>query len=388
MTSLERIHAAAKGLPVDRVPVHIWLNAHTGCQLMTEYKPSKSRFWNMVARYLWKKFLEGGELKAGEIWRGAPLAFDVHTFNTANEYSLELGSDMIMAAHATPWRYAKFFRENGEIRIKDLFGVTRNIAGIYPDMLRPVINDIEDVKNYRFPDADDRRLYKIFKKYRKTYRHVSICAEVWGVQDFTATSMFGMEKFMMYLIDYPDEMKAFMHKWADLQIEVARHSVEAGADIVGILDDYGYDNSPLISMDMWKEFTYPELKRQVDAAHETGALVMLHSCGYQMPFLEHYVDAGIDIIQPFQPKAGNDFKAAYEEYGDKIAFMTGIDIQQGEMMTPKELKDDIINSYLTGKSKGRFMLGTTHEMQYTMPRENARAIFDTIKEIQSGQYDR
>ena len=386
MTSRERIHAAAKGLPVDRTPVFIWLNAHTATRLMAEYMPSRHGLWNIAARLLWKKF-KNGELDAKELWRMAPLIFDVHTFNWANAYSTELGADIFMAAHATPWRYAKIYRENGSIRIKDLFGVIRGIGGLYPDMIEPAIKDVEDVKNYKFPDTQNPKLYTPFRKFRRDYPDKSIAVEIWATQDFTATSLFGMERFMLFLYDYPDEMKAFMRRWADGQIEIIRKSVAAGADVAAIFDDYGYDNRTLISMDMWKEFTYPELRRIVDAAHEAGAPALLHSCGFQMPFLDYYVEAEIDILQSFQPRAGNDFDAAYDKYGDRLCFMTGIDIQRGEAMSAEELKAEIIHNYRLGRSKGRFVLGTTHELQYTMPDENIRAIFDTIKEIQQGKYD-
>ena len=386
MTSKERIHAAAKGLPVDRVPVFIWINAHTGTRLMAEYQPSENRLWNMAARFFWKKYKKG-ELNAAEFWRMAPLFFDIHMFNWANAYSTEVGSDMFMAAHATPWRYAKFYLEGGHIRIKDIFGVIRCISGPYPDMHEPVIKNVKDVINYRFPDPSNQKLYASFRKFRKQYPEASIAPEIWGTQDFTATSMFGMENFMLFLYDYPEEMKKFMRRWADGQIEIIRNSVRAGADLIAIYDDYGYDNRTLISMDMWVEFTYPELRRLVDASHEAGATVMLHSCGYQTPFLDYYVEAGIDILQSFQPKAGNNFKEAYKKYGDRLCFMTGIDVQQGEFMSPEEFKSEIISNYRTGRTGNRFILGTTHEIQYTMPDKNIRVLFETVKEIQQGRYD-
>jgi uroporphyrinogen-III decarboxylase len=111
---------------------------------------------------------------------------------------------------------------------------------------------------------------------------------------------------------------------------------------------------------------------------------MLHSCGYQMPFLEHYVEAELDLLQSFQPKAGNDFAAAYAQYGDRLAFATGIDTQRGETMTPQELRREILDNYAIGKTKGRHILGTTHMIQYAMPLENLRALFGTVQEIQAG----
>jgi len=382
MTSRERIRATVKGLPVDRVPLFIWIEAHTGCRMMAEIKPSRNWSWNFFARFFWRRFQRGGGANARELWRTAPLFFDVHSFNLANAYSYEVGSDLALFSHSTPWKYFKMYLDKGQFRFLDLYGVVRGLGtGIYPDAIGPAIKSLEDLKNYQFPDPGEEKRYNIFRKYREAYPDKSIASEVWGAQDFTATSVFGMERFMTFLVDYPEEMKKFMARWADFHIEVIRRSVSAGADIVMIEDDYGYDNWPLMSPRMWKEFTYPELKRLIDAAHEAGALAMLHSCGYQMPFLEHYVAAGLDILHPFQPKAGNDFKAAYEKYGSRLTFATGIDIQLGEMMSPEQLKQDILKNYDIAGRKGRHILSTTHEIQYTMPEQNLAAIFDTLRGI-------
>ncbi|MCX5867064.1 MAG: hypothetical protein NT009_06200 [Proteobacteria bacterium] len=386
MTSRERVHAAARGLPVDRVPVFFWINAHAGCRLMASYRPGRSRGVTRLARFLWNRFERPGDQEIPEIWRFLPLLFDVHSFNWANEYGLALGGDMVLVSFATPWRYARYSYREGHLRVKDLYGVGRALGGgIYPDAVEPVIKDVNDLRNYRPPDIRDDRLYRVFRKYRKRHPEASIAAEVWGVQDFTATSMLGMERFMLFLYDHPEEMKGFLERWTDFNVTVAQKSVEAGADIVYIEDDYGSNDRPLISMKMWREFTYPGLKRLVEAAHEAGALACLHSCGFQAPFLEHYAELGIDMLQSFQPGAGNDFAPAFEKYGNRFAFVTGIDTQRGESLPPAELRREIRENYRRAAGKGRFILGTTHEIQYTMPRENIQAIFDTVHEIQEGR---
>jgi len=103
-----------------------------------------------------------------------------------------------------------------------------------------------------------------------------------------------------------------------------------------------------------------------------------------MSFLPYYVEAGLDILHSFQPKAGNDFAAAYAQYGDRLAFATGIDIQRGETMTAQELRQEILDNYATGKSHGRHVLGTTHMVQYSMPMENLMAVLGAVQEIQAG----
>jgi uroporphyrinogen decarboxylase len=188
-------------------------------------------------------------------------------------------------------------------------------------------------------------------------------------------------------MEYPEEMQTFMQRWTENEIVALRHSVKAGADIVLIYDDYGYNNQTFISPRMWKKFVFPHLKRLVDTAHEAGALTLLHSCGYQMTLLDSYIEAGIDMLQAFQPLAGNDFAAAYAKYGDKLTFVTGIDTQRSESMGPQEFRDDIVNACKTGLTKPRFVLGFTHEMQYTMPDANVRVLFDTVAGLQAGICD-
>ncbi len=254
-------------------------------------------------------------------------------------------------------------------------------------MIEPSIKDINDIVNFEFPDATDDKHYAALKKFRAAHPDVCLYVDNFGVQDLPSTQIWEMSRFMMALYDHPDEIKGFQRRFAEYMIDIARRSVAAGADIILIYDDYGYTGRPLISMDMWKEFTFPHLKRQIEAVHETGAVAMLHSCGYQMPFLPYYVEAGVDILQSFQPKAGNDFEKAYREFGDQLTFATGIDIQLGELMTPDQLRESILEAYRIGGRNGHHILGMTHMLQYTMPMENIKAIFDTVREIQNGVHD-
>jgi uroporphyrinogen-III decarboxylase len=383
MTSRERVHAAARGLPVDRVPVMYWFNPHLACRLMAEFQPARDRVVNAAAGYLWKRFHRGGGLDAPELVRAFP-----HLLNEyANgRYALELGADVVIEPVGAGGNIKRVYRENRHLRVLDAYGSVRGLGGIYMDIIRPAIKDVAGLKDYRLPDYTDEKHYAAIRKLRARYPGASIMVEDFGVQDFFSTQIWAMPPFMTALYEYPDEVKDFQRRFGDWSCEVARRGVKAGADIVFIYDDYGYTDRTLISMKMWKEFTYPHLKRIIEAAHEAGALAMLHSCGFQAPFLDYYVEAGLDILQAFQPKAGNDLAAACAKYGDRLAFATGIDVQQGEQMTALQMRESILDSYRVGRLHGRYILGMTHMLQYTMPAENIRAVFDTVREIQAGEH--
>lgn len=108
-----------------------------------------------------------------------------------------------------------------------------------------------------------------------------------------------------------------------------------------------------------------------------------------MHFLEFYADAGLDILRSFQPMAGNDFEAAYREFGGKMTFATGIDTQRGEMMGPDEFREDILRFSETARSLrpegGRFILAMTHMLQYSMPAVNVDTILRTVNDIRAGR---
>jgi uroporphyrinogen decarboxylase len=261
------------------------------------------------------------------------------------------------------------------------------MGGIYLDVIRPAVSTAKQLRHLSLPDARGEEHYAQIRKFRSRHPGACIFTDCFGVQDLPSTQIWEMSQFMMALYDAPEDIKAFQQRFGDYMIDIARRSVRAGADIIFVYDDYGYTGRPLISLEMWKEFTYPHLKRYIEAIHEAGALVMLHSCGYQMPFLDFYVQAGLDILQTFQPKAGNDFPAAYQKYGDRLCFNTGIDVQLGETMSPDQLRQSIIEAYRLAGKKGRHILGMTHMMQFTMPRENIRALFHTVREIQEGAHD-
>jgi uroporphyrinogen-III decarboxylase len=380
MTSRERVFAAVKGQPVDRVPVMYWINPHMGCRMMESLVPAQDKCINFWGKFLWRRFERLG-LDASVLWRGLPLLLSDYV---NAEYALQLGADMALtAAGANAANFVQSFRfANGQLRFKGPWGSERAIGGIYMEVVDPVIHIVEDLADYAFPDFDD---VSAIRKLRATFPDACVVAETYGVQDISFTQLWEMSQFMLAMMDYPAQVKAFFHRFGDWSIDISRKSVEAGADVVMIYDDYGSTGSTQISPKMWREFTLPQLKRIIEAIHEAGAIAMLHSCGYVMPLLGDFVEAELDILQSFQPKAGNELQQAVDQYGERLTFNTGIDIQRGETMTPEELRTDIIHQCRIGMQKGRFILGTIHNLQYTMPEANVQMLFETVGKIQRGE---
>jgi len=384
MTSRERVRATVRGLPVDRVPLMTWLNPHAACRMMAEIRPASDPQQVATCRQVWEDFSQKQGVLPEDLRNFMPLL----QLGYANrEYALDLGSDL--AALGLPLAAAgtRVSGDGEPLRIRDAFGSVRGMVGAYLEVIEPAVKSIEDLVGLPLPDTSSEEPFDAIRKFRAEHPDACLYGESFGAQDLPSTNLWEMSQFMLALYDYPDEIKQFQARFNDYMIDVSRRLVEAGADVIFIYDDYGTTGAPLTSVDMWKEFTYPLLKKHIEAVHDAGAIAMLHSCGYQMPFLEHYVAAELDILQSLQPKAGNDFQKAREIVGNRLTFCTGVDIQQGERMTPDELKQDILRAYRIGGRNGRHIIGYTHMLQHTMPVENIEAILTTVREIQEGVHD-
>lgn len=379
MTPRERFLSAATGAACDTIPVLYWLNPHGACRLMAECRPAPALAKTLLSKMLWKRFIRAKAFGEKEISRLLP--YKVMEYGNS-EYLLHIGSDAAFKSMGNfkEVRTARkrIFRENGKIRFLDPFGAVRALGGIYLDVIRPAVRSVGELAAYRFPSLDNPAAIKLFRKQRPD---ACIMIEVGGPQQVTSQNILNLEDYMLALYDSPEVIDDFHARVAEWSLSIAEKAVRAGADMVFIGDDYGMNGRPLISMEFWKRYTYPHLKRMIGEIHRMGVPVMLHSCGYQMPFLESYVEAGLDVLQSFQPMAGNDFDAASREFGKKITFATGIDTQRGESMTPGQFRDDIARRHDLGMSGGRFILAMTHMLQYTMPLENIDTIFRTVDEI-------
>jgi uroporphyrinogen-III decarboxylase len=384
MTSRERVQATVRGLPVDRIPVMTWLNPHAACRMMAEFQPATDEARNAACRSLWEDFSKKRGGLPEDVRAFMPI---LYTGFANREYALDIGSDLAALGIAIEDIGEKISSDGEALRIRDTFGSVRGMAGVYLEVLEPAVKSIEDLVALPLPDVSAERPYQEIRKFRAEHPEACLYGESFGAQDLPSTQIWEMSQFMLALYDYPDEVKRFQNRFNERMIAMSRKMVEAGADVILIYDDYGTTGAPLTSVEMWKEFTYPHLKKHIEAVHDAGAMAMLHSCGYQMPFLESYVEAELDILQSFQPKAGNDFQAAHQEFGDRLTFCTGVDVQRGEMMTPEEFRDDILRAYRIGGRNGRHILGYTHMVQYTMPAENLEALLRTVHEIQEGLHD-
>jgi len=124
-------------------------------------------------------------------------------------------------------------------------------------------------------------------------------------------------------------------------------------DGVWIYEDLGYKNGLFASPALLGELIFPYYEELVAFFHSYDLPVVLHTCGSTKEALPLIVEAGFDALHPMERKAeGNDPMAFAEEYGDRLAFIGGLDTRILESNDVEYIGQEVA-SYIDGmKARG------------------------------------
>jgi len=154
---------------------------------------------------------------------------------------------------------------------------------------------------------------------------------------------------------------------------------EGLVDVTEVTDDFGAQSGPLISLDVFREFYRPQVRRFIDLAGEFGIRVFHHDDGAMRPFLPDLVDMGIAVLNPIQWRCpGMEIEGLKRDFGGRICFHGGVDNQQtlpfgSEADVRAEVRRliDVLAADGTG-----YVLAPCHNIQAVTPLENIVAMYD------------
>lgn len=186
-----------------------------------------------------------------------------------------------------------------------------------------------------------------------------------------------------------DYLHQVFEKQTDIALENLKKAKEATLDTVDVAficgTDFGTQDSSFCSTEAFDELYAPYYKKVNNWIHEnTGWKTFKHSCGAVEPFMEHFIEAGFDIINPVQVNAaGMDPVLLKEKYGDRLVFWGGgVDTQKVlPFGTPGEVKAHVLKECEIFARDGGFVFNTVHNIQANVPLKNVVAMLEAIKQF-------
>jgi uroporphyrinogen decarboxylase len=173
-----------------------------------------------------------------------------------------------------------------------------------------------------------------FAHYRETLaecadKKLFFTAGVVGAFD-AMNELCGHEHVLVGMALDPDWVRDMADVYSRVAIDLLEMLFEQARlpDGLWVWDDLGFKNRPFMSPAMYRELILPAHKRLFDFAHSRGLPVILHSDGLTEPLIPNLIEAGIDCLQPLEVKAGMDLVKIKKLYGDRLAFIGGMDARE------------------------------------------------------------
>ncbi|MFC1452047.1 uroporphyrinogen decarboxylase family protein [Verrucomicrobiota bacterium] len=182
----------------------------------------------------------------------------------------------------------------------------------------------------------------------------------------------GETQFLMDIAEDPFLARALADKMADHLTGIAVEQIRRW-DLrdtgVWIYDDMAYNAGPMFSPASFETVFLPAYRRMVESYKAAGArYVLVHSDGNIMPILDMLVDAGIDGINPVEPRAGMDMAAIRERFPNLI-LTGGMDNTDTLINGPKERIEAEARGIIELGRDGGVVIGT-HSISPEIPLEN------------------
>ena len=111
---------------------------------------------------------------------------------------------------------------------------------------------------------------------------------------------------------------------------------------------------------------------------------MLHSDGAVTPLLPDILCLDVDVIHPLEPLPATDHAAIKAEFGERVAFLGGIDISHAMRGTKEDVIAEVRRRIERLAPSGGYILAPANHLQADVPPENVITLFEAAREF--GRY--
>lgn len=418
MTSRERVSHAVNFEEVDRVPIDLGSMKASGITVKA-YNRLKRQLGIRTPTRVWDTRLMIASVVEEEVMRRFHL--DVVPLDTSSvldderpdsdwlEATLYEGADGLLAPSS-----ALSIDEEGRWMLLDADGKPTSFRmpqeGSYFD-------DIAFDRRGRTIDPaeftpvtgfSDELLRAMEERAQRLYEETDYALLGWGggicllglslVPDPRSNVAMGLpSEWMIMLMTQKDTCHEMMDRAVDASIACMKQLHDAVGDrpfAWGVAsDDSGTQRGEFIRPQLWAEMIKPHYARLCAWVHQnTQWKTFLHCCGSIYHLIPHFIEAGIDILNPVQTSAANmqperlkaEFGSPLSTAGKIVFWGGGCDTQRvlGEC-TPEEVREHVAERLKIFKPGGGYVFTQVHNIQTDVPPDNIIAMLDAAYEYGS-----
>jgi uroporphyrinogen decarboxylase len=339
MNSKQRVHAALRREPVDRIPIFMWFHPGT-VDLLSRLLEVPRQCVDVV------------------------MGNDVRMTWVNNNYAME----------------GIVHERDGQSHV-DYWGVQWVKEGPYNQIARFPMDRAsrEEFLQYRFPVEHLEDLLARMDPVVAGAGEYFIGCDVSPCVFEMYWRLRGMEQSMLDMSADPELADEMFRRCADFSVLLSEEACRrfpldwlwAGDDVAGQL-------SLLMSPSMWRRMIKPHLARVFEVGKRHGYWVAYHCCGALRPIIRDLIEIGLDVLNPVQCNCpGMEPLELKREFGRYLSFMGGVDTQG---VLPHGSADDVrraTRQLIDGMTSdgGGYILAASHTVPPETPVENIVAMY-------------
>lgn len=339
MNHKQRVHAALKRQPTDRIPIWMWFHPTTA-EKMSKALEIPSSFLDEVL---------GHDIKQTWVSNNYAMEGVVHK-NKGDSHIDDWGIEWIKAD------------EFNQIKNYPLKNVTR-----------------VEILKYQYPyDKTDKllNLMQSVLKYKKDYFigcdiSPSLFEMIWRLR--------GMEES---IYDIALDRELFVHminEAANFNLHLAKRAIQNfELDWLWSGDDVAGKENLIMSPEDWREILKPRLQEIFDVGKNAGLWMAHHCCGALRSIIPDLIEMGLDVLNPIQCDCiGMNPAELKKDFGKDLAFMGGVDTIDllPNASANKVLRDTQKLIEIMTADGGGYILAASHTIPPETPLENIFALY-------------
>ena len=233
----------------------------------------------------------------------------------------------------------------------------------------------EDFERFPFPDpAAPGRTFAIEETKSRIGDEMVLGG--WIKDPFaTAWEMFKVTDFVRWLYEKPNFIRQVIERIADFNIAVIGQIVDAKADLILCSGDYAEKKGPLVPVKFFKDVIFPNLRRQVEAAHRAGLKFIKHTDGNLNPIMEDLANI-VDGLQSIDPTASMDIGEVKRRYGDRLILIGNVSVDNLCMRTKEEIIQETKECIRNAAPGGGYILSSSNSWYTDAKLDNCLAMVD------------
>ena len=237
-----------------------------------------------------------------------------------------------------------------------------------------------DLEKLELPNPRDPSRWIDIEADSKAFSEAGVMpsAKIMGFFSGMHNSFMDFEKLMLAFFDSPDFVHELNKILSDWSMSCVEEVVSRGVKLIEVCDDLATAEGLMISPQMFETFYLPSYRRLIEYCHSKGVVVHMHSHGDISAVMPMLIDAGVDILNPFDPQEHDSLEELIDRFSADVVFCGFIPSNYYMIESEQELETMIARAVELGRRCQKGYVIMEHGFPHNLSVERYNLVIDLI----------